>query len=200
VQRFESLLLEAEACTTPTETVRMLRVALDLWRGAPLEGITAAYAEAARARLQEQRLGATERLTDLELAAGRHAELIAPLMAQVAAHPLRGRLVGRLMLALYRNGRQSDALQAARDLRRRLADEEGIDPGADLVRLETAILRADPALDPPAIPPTSETAKASRVPHAQQAPQLLPPRPATLHRPGSRGRRTWTQRSSLGPP
>ncbi len=178
VQVFEDLLRRAQAGTVPGESIRLLREALGLWRGAPLEGIVGGYVEAARARLQEQRLGAHEKLADLELAAGRHAELVAPLTALVAANPLRERLVGQLMLALYRSGRQAEALQTARDLRRTLADEEGLDPGAEVLRLETAILRADPALDAPARPAAPVGFDAKPVLAAPETPRQLPPAPS----------------------
>ncbi|MFP5394460.1 MAG: BTAD domain-containing putative transcriptional regulator, partial [Gammaproteobacteria bacterium] len=95
---------------------------------------------------QELRLAALEDRTDADLALGRHGELVAELQALVEEHPLRERLRARLMLALYRSGRQAEALDVYRDGRRRLVDELGVEPGPELRELEAAILRHDPAL------------------------------------------------------
>jgi DNA-binding SARP family transcriptional activator len=159
---FENLTARARATADPDEAARLLREALTLWRGTALDGVSAAFVEAARAALEEQRLAAYEQIADLELARGRHAELVPELTGLVAANPLRERLVGQLMVALYRSGRQSEALQTARALRRRLAEDEGLDPGPALVELETAILRADRS--PP--PPTRGPPRRSRPPGA----------------------------------
>jgi DNA-binding SARP family transcriptional activator len=127
------------------------REALALWRGP-------AYADLAyepcvqgeRARLQEQRLVALEERIDADLAAGRHADLVSELEALIAREPLRERLRGQLMLGLYRSARQADALAVYRAARRELAGELGLEPGAELRRLERAILQQDPALELPA--------------------------------------------------
>ena len=100
--------------------------------------------------MDELRLRATELAIDGELAAGRHRELIGELEALVAAHPLSERLHGQRMLALYRSGRQAEALAAYRDARRVLVDEIGVEPDRELRRLHDAILRQDAALDLPA--------------------------------------------------
>src|SRR5581483_4620655 len=121
-----------------------LRAALALWRGAPLPDIgdtTSALAEIAR--LDELRLAAVEELMDADLALGRHAEVAAELDALVTAHPLRERLRGQLMLALYRSGRQAEALEIYRMGRAALVEELGIEPGKPLQALERAILRHD---------------------------------------------------------
>ncbi|MFD0275221.1 BTAD domain-containing putative transcriptional regulator [Kitasatospora sp. NPDC127111] len=128
------------------EAVRHLRTGLGLWRGAPLTGIDAPFAEPIRARLEEERFAAYELLADIELGAGRHHELVPELTALVDRYPARERLVERLVLALYRSGRQTDALAIARRLRTLLAEEFGLDPGPALVELENAVLRGDPAL------------------------------------------------------
>jgi DNA-binding SARP family transcriptional activator len=153
LREFETLMQRARTCVVPADAARFLRDALDLWTGTALDGISAEFVEPARARLAECRLSAHEQLIDIELSLGRHHDLVAELTALVSAHPLRERLVGQLMVALYRSGRQSEALQAGRGLRRRLAEEEGLDPGPRLAQLETAILRADPALTGPAATP-----------------------------------------------
>ncbi|MGW4891994.1 AfsR/SARP family transcriptional regulator [Kitasatospora sp. NPDC004240] len=129
-----------------TAAVRHLRAGLDLWRGAALTGIDAPFVEPFRARLEEERFSAYELLADIELGAGRHQELVPELTALVDRYPARERLVERLVLALYRSGRQTDALATARRVRALLADEFGLDPGPALAELEGAVLRGDPAL------------------------------------------------------
>ncbi|WP_018349787.1 AfsR/SARP family transcriptional regulator [Longispora albida] len=132
-----------------------IRVALALWRGEPLAGITADYVQGARARLNGQRLTAIERLADLELSLGHSSDLIDELAIHVAANPARERLCGQLMLALHRAGRQPDALQAARTFRAALAEEQGLDPGHAFSTLEQAILRDDPSLRPAVTAPAT---------------------------------------------
>jgi DNA-binding SARP family transcriptional activator len=136
VERFERL-----RASSPRE-------ALDLWRGAPLADFTySSWAQPEIARLAEARLGAVEDRVELDLAAGRHAELIPELEALVDGNPLRERLRGQLMLTLYRCGRQAEALAVYRDGRRRLVEELGIEPSPTLQRLELAILRQDARLE-----------------------------------------------------
>jgi hypothetical protein len=101
------------------------------------------------ARLEELRLAAQEALAELRLAGGGHAELVGELEALVAAHPLWERPRGQLMLALYRSGRQADALRVYGETRATLAEELGIDPSPELQRLQRAILTQDPAIAPP---------------------------------------------------
>jgi len=125
------------------------RAALELWRGDPLADVQAPYATSARPALREKRLLAMEALFDVELEQGRHAAAVPELTAAVADNPLRERLVGQLMMALYRCGRQTEALRVFRDTRSRLADEHGLDPGPALRELERLVLRASPDLDPP---------------------------------------------------
>jgi DNA-binding SARP family transcriptional activator len=127
-----------------------LREALAIWRGPALTGVVAAFVDGTRSRLEEQRLGAYERLAEVELALGHHQDLAEELAEVVDSAPLHERLHGQLMLALHRSGRSSQALAVARDLRRRLADEQGLDVGRPLATLEQQILRADPALEPAA--------------------------------------------------
>jgi DNA-binding SARP family transcriptional activator len=131
-----------------------LREALGLWRGPALADFAyESFAQAEISRLEELRRAALEEQIDADLALGRHAELTGELESLVAAEPLRERLRGQLMLALYRSGRQADALAAYRDGRRLLIEELGIEPGRPLAELESVTLRQDPALDPP-LPPS----------------------------------------------
>jgi hypothetical protein len=111
--------------------------------------------QAERARLEELRLATLEERIDADLAAGRHADLVGELETMIREHPLRERLRGQLMLALYRSARQAEALAAYRAARRELAGELGLEPGGELRRLERAILRQDPALDSPAQVPAA---------------------------------------------
>jgi DNA-binding SARP family transcriptional activator len=145
--RFERLLAEAEEARgrgEPAVAAGRLKEALDLWRGpAPAELV----GRAAAARLEELRLVALERRVEAELELGRHAEAVAELEALVAEHPFRERLRALLMLALYRSGRQADALAAYRDARQALVAELGIEPGPGLHALEQAMLRQDPTLN-----------------------------------------------------
>ncbi len=136
---------QARMAKMPDETAQYLSKALEVWRGEPLDGVLAPGIEVDRVRLAELRVGLLEERFDAELELGRHAELVGELAATVAAHPLRERLAGQLMLALYRCNRQADALKAYQALRERLADELGSDPCADLRNLHAAILRGDPA-------------------------------------------------------
>ena len=124
-----------------------LREAESLWRGPPLADFTYdAFAQPTIAQLEELRLGVVEERIEAELEVGRHAELLGELEARVAEHPLRERLRGQLMLALYRSGRQADALHAYQEARRALIEELGIDPGPALQRLHEAILRQERSL------------------------------------------------------
>lgn len=120
-----------------------LRTGLRLWRGPALAGLAGRTLEAAAARLDEQRRTAIEECVELELQLGRHADLVGELAELVASHPLRERLVGQLMVALHRSGRQSEALEVYRGLREVLAEELGLEPGARLRKLHAAILRDD---------------------------------------------------------
>jgi DNA-binding SARP family transcriptional activator len=123
--------------------------ALSLWRGAPLSDLAhARFAQADIARLEDLRLACLEERIDRDLGEGRGAELTGELEALVAEHPLRERLRGQLMLALYRSGRQAEALDAYQAARRELVDELGIEPGRELRELHQRILNQDPALDP----------------------------------------------------
>jgi predicted ATPase/DNA-binding SARP family transcriptional activator len=151
-RRFERLAQRARASASgnPELGAELLREALGLWRGQALADFTyERFAQSEIARLEEARLVAVEDLNDAELACGRHAELVGELEAQVATYPLRERLRGQLVLALYRSGRQADALTAYQQTREVLVEELGIDPNPALQQLEKAILVQDPKLNAP---------------------------------------------------
>jgi WD40 repeat protein/DNA-binding SARP family transcriptional activator/energy-coupling factor transporter ATP-binding protein EcfA2 len=127
----------------------VLREALALWRGPPLAELAfEPFAQGEIARLNEQRLAALEARVEADLAAGCHSQLVGELRQLVAANPTRERLVGQLMLALYRCGQQVDALEAFHAARRVLVAQVGVEPGPELRRLEQAILRHEASLEP----------------------------------------------------
>jgi YVTN family beta-propeller protein len=147
LERFTLLRAEAEAAGDEERRSALLREALELWRGTPLADLSSEpFAATAIARLEEQRLEVLEQRIDADLALGRHAALVAELEALVAEHPYRERPRAQLMLALYRSGRQADALTAYQTARRALGDELGLQPSRELRELEAAILRQDAAL------------------------------------------------------
>jgi DNA-binding SARP family transcriptional activator len=151
--RCERLLAEgrdALAQGRAPQAAERLRSALALWRGPPLADVVyEPFAQGEIGRLEELRLALLEERIEADLALARHADLIGELEALVAEHPLRERLRGQLMLALYRSGRQADALGSYRQARHALTDELGLEPSEALKDLERAILAHDPALQPP---------------------------------------------------
>jgi YVTN family beta-propeller protein len=150
--RFAALVEEARSADARRARER-LGSALELWRGEPLADLAyEPFAQAEVARLREERLGALEDLVDADLALGRHVAVVGELEALVAKHPGRERLLAQLMLALYRCGRQADALEAYRRGRRTLHDELGLEPGPELQALERQILNHDGALTAKATP------------------------------------------------
>ena len=151
---FERLVAQA-AGMSPADAAEQLRSALALWRGAPLaEFAYDDFARTATARLEELRLTVVEMRIDADLAVGRHREVIPDLEALVDEHPLREAPARQLMVALYRAGRQADALAVFRACRARLVDELGIEPTPALQALERGILRQEPSLDlEPVAPP-----------------------------------------------
>jgi YVTN family beta-propeller protein len=156
--RFEQLVQDAAAAANRDDHEQasaLLRAALSLWRGQPLADIAdTPLARGATARLNDQHLLALERRIDSDLRLGRAQDLVPELEALIADHPYHEPFRRQLMLALYRSGRQGEALAAFRQARRRLAGELGIEPGPDLQRMEQAILRQDPELaQPPAARP-----------------------------------------------
>lgn len=151
VQLAERLLRQGTQSADPAGGVRHLQEALGLWRGRPLADVTGlAWLEEQAGRLDLLRSQVKRALFEARLAAGEHAQLIPGLERMAAAHPLDEQVHGQLMLALYRAGRQADALGLYHRLRHTLAEELGIDPSQPLRDLETAILRQDQALDTPA--------------------------------------------------
>ncbi|MFI7403499.1 BTAD domain-containing putative transcriptional regulator [Streptomyces sp. NPDC049541] len=165
----QDLAAEAEKAKSAGDLGRareLLGRALALWDGEVLAGVPGPYAEAQRARLEEWRLQLLESRLDMDLEQGCHGEAVSELTALTAAHPLRERLRELLMLALYRSGRQAEALAVYTDTRRLLADELGVDPRPGLRELQQRILQADPGLAEPASP--------------QAEPAAAPVRPAQL--------------------
>ncbi|TCO62188.1 AfsR/SARP family transcriptional regulator [Actinocrispum wychmicini] len=158
LDRFRAAVTEANAAAARGDLdaeVESLRAGLTLWRGAVLSDVPSESLRAAAALpLAEERLQVLERVVDLELAMGRHAELVAELSGLTAAHPMRERFWAQLMLALYRGGRQAEALAAYRSVRARLRDELGIEPGDRLRDLHQAVLTGE------AEPPPVRTAHA----------------------------------------
>lgn len=153
----------------PAEHAARLREALALWRGEPLAELAEQrWARTEIERLDALRLDALERRIEADMAAGRDRELIDELERLVAAHPLRERARGQLMLALYRSGRQADALAAYREAREASVECLGLEPGARLRELERAILHHDPALD---------GIRSPRSPVRERRPASLPARP-----------------------
>ena len=150
LHEFERLLSagrEALQRGDPERASRILREAESLWRGRPLADLEfEPFARLEVERLEELRLGAVEERIEAELAVGRHTAACAELETLVEEHPLRERLRGQLILALYRSGRQADALEVYRAGRSLLVDELGLEPGPELQALERAILTHDPAL------------------------------------------------------
>ena len=142
----------ARAAGDLREAAAALHAALALWRGPVCDGLSSPFLDAQRDRLAETRISVIEERADLDLALGQHADLIAELRDLVADHPLRERLHGLLMLALYRAGRQADALAAYLDARRLLREDLGVEPAEPLQHLHQQILAADPALAAVAAP------------------------------------------------
>jgi DNA-binding SARP family transcriptional activator/tetratricopeptide (TPR) repeat protein len=178
VHCFRSLLAQARGVGDDTARAALLDRALDLWSGPALAGAASPETQQRLcAGLEDTRLGALEDRLDAQLRLGRHHELAGELAGLVTVHPLRERLAGQLMLALYRDGRSGDALDAFRRYREHLAEELGLDAGAPLRQLELAILRNDeatltpapaaaagpvPAQLPPAVPGFAGRAEALR--------------------------------------
>lgn len=144
--RFEAAVRAASRLPT-VDAVDALRAALAMWRGPPYADVDRPFVLAERARLEPLRTAALTRCLAGELARGRHREIEAELRSLVAEHPLDESLAELLMLALYRSGHQADALAVHADLRQRLAEELGADPGPSIAQLHEAILRHDPDLD-----------------------------------------------------
>ncbi|WP_255954680.1 AfsR/SARP family transcriptional regulator [Streptomyces odontomachi] len=150
---------------------QQLHAGLTLWDGEPLAGMPGPFADTQRARLKEWRLQLLEARLDIDLELGRHGEVVSELTELAAAYPMRERLRELLMLALYRSGRQGEALAVYADLRRLLAEELGVDPGPHMAFLQERILAADPSLTRTGVEPAGETAPSSA---GQVRPTQLP--------------------------
>jgi YVTN family beta-propeller protein len=167
--RFERLVDDgrgALAAADPEHAGTLLQEALALWRGPPLADFAYdSFAQGEIERLGELRLRAVETRIDVDLALGRHDDVVPELQALVAEHRLRERLCGQLILALYRSGRKADALRVYEDARLALAKELGLEPSEGLQQLHREVLKDDPALSAPArVAPRSETARVARTP------------------------------------
>lgn len=176
--RFEALCSEARECTS-LEGLALLDEALGLWRGDPYSEFR--YFNFARAeahRLEERRWWAVERRAEILLELGRHPEVVADLAGVLPSAPYRERMRGQLMLALYRSGRQADALACYQEGRRVLVEDLGIDPGPELQELERAIITQDPSLalsvDRPATVPASPPEAEVPAPEAGAQPEGRP--------------------------
>ncbi|MFD6243970.1 AfsR/SARP family transcriptional regulator [Streptomyces roseolus] len=172
--RARELAAEAERLRTAGDRAgarARLAEALDLWDGEVLAAVPGPYAENQRTRLEEWRLTLLETRLDIDLEVGAHAEAVSELTALTAAHPLRERLRELLMLALYRGGRQAEALAVYADTRRLLADELGVDPTPELSRLQQRILQGDAEL---ARPVEEQAPAAAPVARPAQLPATVP--------------------------
>jgi DNA-binding SARP family transcriptional activator/ABC-type transport system substrate-binding protein/outer membrane protein assembly factor BamB len=175
---FEQAAEEGRAALAANDCERgaqLLREALALWRGPALAGLTSEALRREAARLEELRLQVLEDRFEAELVRGRHRQLVPELQALVAEEPFRERPRAQLMLALYRAGRPGDALEFYRETRRLLVDELGMEPGAELRKLEQAILRQDDSLGPPGELTRPESHDGSR--QGASPPIPAPPRP-----------------------
>jgi YVTN family beta-propeller protein len=168
IRRFERLAAQGRRAledSAPDRASADLREALALWRGAPLSDVSQErFAQGQIARLEEMRAGVIEDRIEADLALGRHGDLVGELQALVGAHPLRERLYQQLMIALYRCGRQAEALAVYRSARQMLVQELGIEPSPGLRRVERAILEHDVSLEPPAVPPPAAASAERRRP------------------------------------
>jgi DNA-binding SARP family transcriptional activator len=144
--------------------------ALALWRGLPYAGVPGPFAEAEQRRLTELRTTAIEERAELMLAQGQAAAAVPELTALAIANPLREQATGLLMIALYRCGRQAEALRVFGETKKRLAEDLGIDPGSELARIHRQLLTMDPALNGPATAPPLTLRAAASDPSAAAAP------------------------------
>ncbi|GAA0418885.1 SARP family transcriptional regulator [Acrocarpospora corrugata] len=168
-REFERLAAEgrqAAAAERHHEAVETFRAALALWRGPALGGVGDSFLKAEAARLDELRLTISEQLIGAEFALGRHAQVLGELTALVSRHPTHERLRGDLMIALYRVGRQSDALAVYRQGRQALVEELGVEPGPELRAVHEAILKSNAALLGPVSPPKRHSLVPAQMPPA----------------------------------
>jgi DNA-binding SARP family transcriptional activator/tetratricopeptide (TPR) repeat protein len=169
VHRFRRLVAQARTDQDSEHALTLVEDALGLWRGDPLGGLDTAWAQGVRERLRLEREAAEADRIDWALASGRHQDLLPELTARDSAGHLDERAAGQLMLALYRAGRQADALQCYQRIRHRLVNELGADPGPALQELHGRILAADPAL---LLPRSRAATTVARIP--RQLPRDLP--------------------------
>src|SRR5215207_7182190 len=179
LERFERLVAEGRDALAGGDAERSadaLRKALALWRGTPLAELgEVPFAQRECLRLEELRLAALEERVEADLQLGRNARLVPELEGLVREHPLRERLRGQLMLALYRCGRQADALEVYRSGRRLLDEELGLQPDDELQRLERAILNHDPRLESPVVPRAKRPSVAQRRRPSSRTEAPVPP-------------------------
>ncbi len=199
IHEFERLLAQGRLHldAAPGRASRLLDEALALWRGPALSGIEQTFARDAATRWEELRLECLEARMEAEMVLGHHVDVVAELEELVARHPFRERLCAHLIVALYRCGRQADALQASRTLRRTLASELGVEPSSEVQRLEQLLLRHSEALARPvrSFPgtslPTSFSTFVGRVHEREDISALLEThRLVTLTGPGRLGQDT----------
>ena len=185
VHRFRRLVSQARETGDDDRAVDLLEDALRLWYGEPFVHLDTPWINSARETLASQHQAARLDLFDLQLRLGRHAAVAAELPGLAAEFPLDERMAGQLMTAMYRCGRQADALAHYQEVRDRLAGELGIDPGPPLRRLHQQILSADPGLAQSVLlrPGTGRTGLASR--RRDDQPGRAPARPRRTRRQGS---------------
>lgn len=172
MHRFRRLTTQAESATDANAALVLAEEAVGLWRGSAFAGLDTPWFSSIRNRLQTEKLAAQLYRNDLALSLGRHAELLAELHDEAVEHPLDEYLAGQLMLALYRSGKQAEALEHFRHVRGQLADELGTDPSADLQRLHQQILSAEPSLSLP------ESSRQTTEKVSSPTPRQLPAPPA----------------------
>jgi DNA-binding SARP family transcriptional activator/streptogramin lyase len=183
VHRFELLVARARASGSFERRSELFREALALWRGPPLADFAyEGFASVEIVRLDELRTAAREEFIDVELELGHGSQLVSELEALVAENPLRERLRAQLMLALYRSGRQSEALVVYQEARRTLTDELGLEPGEELQQLERAILVHDPALRPDSLSQPALTSEAAATPPVADVPPQVTGTPVRIQR------------------
>ncbi|MGN9909261.1 BTAD domain-containing putative transcriptional regulator [Phytohabitans sp. LJ34] len=155
------------------DAAKLYQEAITLWRGPPFTGVESRLLQGAAVGLEERRIALLEESIEVRLQLGRHHELIGELMALTAENPVRERLRAQLMTALYRDGRQAEALEVYRQARQVFVEELGLEPGSALQSLERAILARELALDPAEADPAGGGG-AERVPDTDAPPRMLP--------------------------
>jgi DNA-binding SARP family transcriptional activator/tetratricopeptide (TPR) repeat protein len=169
---FEARVHQARQAVDPLDGAGMLRDALALWRGPALSGVESKLVSSYRNRLDEQRLTVQGECLDLELRAGKHHELIGELVECVERHPLQEHFRAQLMIALYRSGRQAEALEVYRRTRQVLMDELGISPGNELRRLHQAMLEGNFTFPNPSVAATGTSAVTSADATGEETPAV----------------------------